>query len=78
MVIPRLDTRLECWVYKRTFDAKVETLQREIEGVELSCNSIRGSVRFLKILEVCMRRKKHQEKEKRKKEKGKKKEKKRK
>jgi len=54
MDIPRLAQRLECFVYKREFDAKIAELKEDIKKVVLCVREIRGSSKFAAILKFVL------------------------
>ncbi len=52
MGIPRLEARLESWLYKRTFQNRLESLEHDISALDNTCSNVKGSFKLLKVLEV--------------------------
>jgi len=52
--IPRLDVRLQAIMYLKTFDQKVMSLTENVQLIQKTCDSIRGSKRLAKFSELVL------------------------
>eukprot|EP01028_Stygiella_incarcerata_P000190 TRINITY_DN1027_c2_g1_i3.p1 TRINITY_DN1027_c2_g1~~TRINITY_DN1027_c2_g1_i3.p1 ORF type:complete len:548 (+),score=205.67 TRINITY_DN1027_c2_g1_i3:124-1644(+) len=54
MQIPRLETRLSSWIFKRKFDTQLQELRPNIDALIDAAKEMRESERFMKFLQVVL------------------------
>lgn len=54
MNIPRLDSRLSAFLFKRTFEGHSKRLKEDIELALLAINELKSNVKFAKVLELVL------------------------
>lgn len=54
MTIPRLSNRLQCWIFKRRFEAEINEVKPELHAIQSAIKEVKQSKKFVKLLKTVL------------------------